>query len=271
VVSVISGWFPKLRADGTIFSGNAGIWRTLPDGRISQVSPVGIGPILAAQTLIYNRNDGTTQIGLGDASSVLPTAYNKYRGSDDGQWAGATDSGLGHVDAYQGSTLLQRVPNATAPRFYGPHLGYLTPFQSVTRALVIGGITKAKGALTEDWYPDPGGAGYVYTVATGTYTRAIFTDKNENVTVRPQGDETPLACFLGPDGYPWILSNSPNAGTFVRMVYSAMGWVIAGELFNPDMRMIGDRLHVVGSLNNGQPRDVWIDFDPAKRVDLRLL
>jgi hypothetical protein len=268
----MNSWFPRLRADDVVASGNAGIWLTPLSGTPRQVSPVGTGPIWAGQTLVYNRNDNTTQVG----ALVLPTAYNDYVGADTAQWAGFAGGAVGHVDRYRIESsdtpvcrLVESIPAACAPRFYGPSFGYLAPYQSINRSLVVDGVVAATGVIT-DWTVDRGGAFYLYNVAVGTYGHRLYTQLHQDVTIRPALDEVPLVPFLGLDGYPWMLSNAPTAGTFVRMIYSAFGYVIPGELYNPDARIIGDRLHVVGSLSNGAPRDVWIDFTAPKQ-DLRLL
>ncbi len=261
-----NGWFPKLRADGSAASGNKGIWFVPAGGTPRQVDSVGIGPILAGQTLVYNRNNNTTQVG----TAIIPVAYNDYVGSDIGQWAGFTGGPVGQIVRYNGTQPIG-VPiiGACAPRFFGGSFGYLTPYQATQRVLVVDGVQRASGIII-DWVADRGGSGFTYVTATGTYTKNIFDDKGNNITIRPQQDEVPIVMFLGPDGYPWMLSGTTNSGTFVRMIYSAFGYVIPGELYNPDARIIGDRLHVVGSLSNGAPRDVWIDFT-APKVDLRLV
>lgn len=264
----MNGWFPKLRNDGVIASGNAGIWLTSLAGEPSQVSPVGIGPIWCGQQLVYNRNDGTTQVGV---DKVLPIAYNDYIGCDCGQWAGFKAVGLGQVDRYNGSSLTASLPMCCAPRFYGLSFGYLTPYQpppTNIRTLLVDGVPRASGVII-DWVADRCGGSYLYVVAVGTYGKDIYDNKGNNVTIRSQKDEAPIVNFTNPaDGLPWMLSGTTDSGTFVRMIYSAGGYVIPGELFFPDARIIGSRLHVVGSLANGQPRDVWIDFS-APMVDLR--
>jgi len=264
----INGWYPRLRADGVVASGNAGIWISPPAGEPYQVSPVGTSPIWAAITLVYNRNDHTTQVG----NTVLPRAYNEYVGSDSGNWAGFVAVGTGRVDRYNGPNLIASLAGVCAPRFLGPQFGYLQPFQPGAdnrRALIIEGQTRAEDVIL-DWQADRGGRFYVYTVATGTYTRRIMDHKGNDCTIRTQADETPLVAFLGLDDLPWILSGTTNSGTFVRMIYSAFGYVIPGELFYPDARIVGDRLKVVGSTSNGTPRVEWIDFS-APKVDLRLV
>lgn len=270
-----NGWFPKLRADGVIASGNAGIWRTPLVGSPVPVSPVGTSPVWAGQSLVYNRNNNTTQVG----AAVLPAAYNRYVGCDCGGWAGAVEAGAGSVQRYMGTTPIGApILAACWPGFYGCDFGYLQPYQTGTdfqRNLIIAGTRVATSAIM-GWFPDRGGAAFTYVFWPGGdsharrimgYDRALgFND----VTIRTQQDETPIVTFLGLDGEPWILSNSPAAGTFVRMIYSAFGYVIPGDLYYPDCRIIGDWLHVVGSLSDGTPRDVLIDFT-APKVDLRLL
>ena len=270
----MNGWFPKLRADGVIASGNAGIWRTPLVGTAAQLSPVGTGPVWASSALVYNRNDNTTQVGNGGADggwgAVLPIAFNDYVGSDIGQWAGFLSVGTGEIHRYKGPTLMDAISGACAPRFYGGAFGYLQPFQpgpGNQRQLIVDGILRASGVII-DWTADRGGRFFVYTRATGTYTKAIIDSKGNDCTIRRQADESPLVAFFGPGDLPWIVSVTPESGTFVRMIYSAGGYVIQGDLYYPDARMMGDRLHVVGSLGNGTPREIWIDFT-APTVDLR--
>lgn len=262
----MNSWFPKLRADGVMASGNAGIWLTPLSGSARQIDAVGTNATWAGQMLVFNRNDGTSHVGVDS----VPAAYNEYAGSDDGQWAGFISVGAGSIDRYLGR---QRVGIATlsacAPRFYGGTYGYLTPFQSSLRALIVGGVTVANGIIL-DWTADRGGCAYTYTVGVGTYGKRIFDNAGNDITIRPQLDEAPQVIFLGLDGYPWLVSQTTNSGTFVRMFYSAFGYRIEGDLFYPDARLIGDRLHVVGSTGNGQPRDIWIDFSAPKQ-DLRIV
>jgi len=266
---MVNAWFPKLRTDGTIASGNAGIWISPVNGLPRQVSTVGTSPIWSADTIIYNRNDGTTQVG----DAVLPAAFNGMVGCDCGQWAGFLATGSGEIRRYQGLSQIATATATCAPKFFGFSFGWLAPYQTgpdYQRTLTISGRVRASGEIL-DWFPDRSGAFYVYVAATGTYSRAIWDDKGNNVTIRSQADETPILCFAGPDGLPWILSNAPTAGTFVRMIYSAFGYVIPGDLYYPDARLIGDRLRVVGSWSDGSPRfDVWVDFT-APKVDLRTL
>jgi hypothetical protein len=264
----VNAWFPRLRADGVIASGNNGIWLTQLNNAQIEKSPVGAGPIWAAQRSVYNRNNGTTQVG----AEVVPYAYNDYVGSDHGEWAGFAAVGLGVVDRYNGHIKTDAISGICAPRFCGASFGYLEPFQTGptnVRTLWLSGATRAAGVII-DWVADRGGNHFLYTVGVGTYGKRIMTHKGEDVTIRSQQDEQPLVTFVGPDDLPWIVSGTTNSGTFVRMVYSAFGYRIPGDLFYPDARMIGDRLRVVGSFNNGAPNfDNWVDFDPAKRIDLR--
>ena len=106
-----NGWTPRLRADGLIASGNAGIWLTGGDVGSFEVSPVGIGPIWAGTTLVYYRQDGNTDVG----GVPIAIAYNGLVGSDDGRWAGFFAPDGGRVDVYLGTVLQSRLPLACAP------------------------------------------------------------------------------------------------------------------------------------------------------------
>jgi hypothetical protein len=258
----IDGWFPRLRNDGVLASGSKGIWITPLDGPPALISTVGLRPVWAAQALVYSRDNGTSQVGV----ETVPTAYNEYTGSDFGQWAGFYQVGLGRVDLWNNRTLVRQIPGACAPRFVGAALGYLTPYAANTRSLVIDGIARTTAVIVE-WCADRGGAAYAYTIANGVSTRRIFDSKGNDCTIRAQQDETAIVMFIGLDGHPWIVSWTP-AMTFVRMIYSAFGYVFPGDFLNADARMIGARAHVVGSLTNGEPRSAWIDFS-VPMVDLR--
>jgi hypothetical protein len=273
-----NAWFSKLRADGVIASGNSGIYLTHLDNTDSQESPVGIGPIWAGRTLVYNRNDNTTQIGK---LNTITRAYNDYVGSDCGEWAGFDSRGVGKVDRWgldvsnePMAFLLDSIFGVCAPRFLGGLFGYLSPYQSDPdgniRSLIIDRTVCATGIIT-DWVADKTGGFFLYVVANGTYTRRIYTQKHQDVTIRVQQDEVPLVAFIGPDGYPWMMSGTTNSGTFVRMIYAAFGYRIEDDLFNPDCRMIDKQLRVVGSDSRGLPRyNIWIDFN-SPLIDLRLV
>jgi hypothetical protein len=263
-------WFPRLRNDGVVASGNTSIWLTAPDGTAQEGAAVGGWPVWAGQTLVYDLRDGRTQVGR----SIVAQEYNEYAGSDIGQWAGFVAGNPSRVDRYDVNianteivTLLESIPTACAPRFYGGRFGYLTPYHENVRTLVVGGAHVTGPAVITDWCADKGGACYLYTVAVGTYARRIFDHRGDDVTVRPQLDETPYVVLVGPDGHPWMVSWTPTH-TFVRMVYQAAGYAFDGDFLNADARVIGNRMHVVGSTSNGQLREAWIDF-AQPRVDLR--
>lgn len=268
----MNGWFPRLRADGVIASGNTSIWLTDLDGVSREVAAVGGSPVWAAQTLVYNLRDGRTQAG----SVVLPIEYSEYAGSDVGQFAGAVQDAVGRVDRYGIDTanttalvMLETIPAACYPRFCGKAFGYLMPYQADAqghiRTLIVSDIIRHTDTII-DWCANPGGGCYLYTVARGTYARRIFDQRGNDVTIRAQQDETPHAVFIR-DGLPWMASWTPTH-TFVRMIYSAQGYVWEGDFLNADCRMIGSRAHLVGSTSQGQLREAWIDFNQPM-VDLR--
>lgn len=249
----MNAWFPRLNAAGVIASGNAGIWLTDAAGS-RQVSPIGIGPVWAGSTLIFNRNDDkSTDVG----GVIVPAAFNDYRGSEDDRWAGFFAPANGRTDVYRGTVLQRQIPDACAPRFGGSLFAYLTPYQSNTRTLMINDQPVVTDIIM-DVQLSRGGEFYVYMVATGTYTRLIRNESHEVISIR--NDEVPLVAFLGPNNERWLLSGTQGP-TWVRPEKSNMGYVIDGELYYPDARMIGDRLRVVGSYSNGTPRfEEWIDF-----------
>lgn len=263
----MNGWFPRIRFDGTIASGNAGIWISPFDGSSPfQASSVGLMPVWAGIALVFNRNDGTSCVGGVD----IPAAYNAYQGSDVALWAGAISAGAGRVDVYENATLTRSIPAACCPRFGGAQLAYLTPFQPTTgniRSLVIDDVVAHSDAIL-DVQLEVTGAFYVYLTATGTYTRQIKDASGVPVDILPE--EFPIVAFLGPGDVPWMVTGTPTSGTFVRPVYSPFGYRITGDLYFPDARMQGAQLRVVGSGSDGAPRSVLIDFN-APRLDLRLV
>ena len=259
----MNGWFPKFKFDGTIASGNAGIWITTTSSHSYQYDANGLAPIWANITLIYNRNNGTSQVG----DSVINSAYNDYRGSVSGNWAGFLATGLGRLDRYNGTQLVGSINNATLPRFGGPQFGYLSPWQANERALIIEGTVAAIGPIT-DWQWERFGAFHVYVVATGTYTKEIRDPSGQNISIRT--DENPIVVFMY-DSYPWLVTGCSESLTFIRPFNSPFGYYIAGDLFFPDAIMVGERLQVAGSLADGTPRfDNYVDFSKP-RTDLRLL
>lgn len=256
----MNAWFPQLRADGLIASGNDGIWITDAVGS-KQLSLGGTNPVWAAGAIVFNLKDGTTYVG-GD---VVPVGYNEYRGADDGRWAGFIGVGDGRTDVYSGSTRIASEPNICVPRFGGSRFAYLTPYQSRMRNLVVDNVIVTSGLIMEVQM-SRGGEFYVYQVATGTYTRQIFNDTNQSVSIRD--DETPLIAFIGPNREQWMVSNTQD-GAFVRPLNSPIGYLIEGDLYYPDARMLDGKLCVVASFSNGTPRfDEWIDFNSPRR-DLR--
>ncbi len=269
----MDAWFPKIRADGTIVSGSNGIWITRPDGSVYQWSPTGGRPAWANTTVVY-QNGLTTAVG----NCAYASGFNEIVGNDDGQWAGTVQDAVGSVRHFVGPDLAAIISAATIPRFLGWQLGYITPYQGQQRTLVIGGKTiplKLKGVsyptlpLTT-WSADRGGVYYTYTVGVSTYGRRIIDHLGNDCTIRTQEDETPYHTFTGPDGHPHILSWTPDYGAFERMIYAEDGYQIKGLLNEPDCRMFGGKLRIVGSKEGGQPREVWIDYTQPK-INLRTL
>src|SRR5262245_13773182 len=206
----MNGWFPSIRGDGTVASGNAGIYITPPSGSPYAYSALGLMPIYAALTIIYNRNDGTSSVG----DRVTPSAYNTYHGSESGNWAGFNASGAGRVDRYNGLDKVATIVNAVAPRFGGPFFGYLSPYQvgpDNLRALIIEGTVAAIGVILT-WVWERYGAFHLYQVATGVYTRQIKDHTGAVVSIHDQ--EEPLIAFRGPGNEAWLVSNTPSDGTF---------------------------------------------------------
>ena len=260
----MNAWYPRISRVNAVLSGNAGIWHTAC-GESVQLAAQGTSPVWAGLAPVWNLNDGRTQFNFG---STLTRAYNAYAGSDDGHWAGATNSDSGRVDIYLNASLQHQIGEATIPRFGGPWFGYLTPYQpgpTHQRKLVLNGGVKATGPIL-NWAISPGGEVIVYQTATGTYTRAIWSLDGKDISVR--NNEDPAAAFIGPDGQPWIVTVTPDFGTLVRPAFSSMGYRIEGDLFYPDARMWNGRLRVVGSSARGELRDVWVNFD-APRQNLR--
>ena len=253
------GWFPKINSGGAIASGSAAIWLTDAQGS-HLVSEVGTSPVWAGGALVFNRKNGTTDVG----GQVVHADYNELIGSDDDRWAGFYAPGDGRVDVYRGMTKESSNNTMCAPRFGGPHFAYLAPFQAEWRNLVVDNVVIAHERIM-DVQLSRGGEFYVYMQATGTYTRQIVDHKGRLVSLRD--DETPLVAFVGPGGEPWMLSGT-QIGTFVRPLNSSMGYFIEGDLYNPDARVFGDHLRVVASYANGMPRfDIRIFF-AAPRIDL---
>lgn len=265
----INAWYPKLRADGVIASGNVEIWITPLSGPSFRKSAMGGNPIWAGQTLVYNRNDGTTQVG----PVVVSAAYNEYAGSNIGQWAGGT-LGAGRVDRYDGATLLEQIPGGCVPGFAGGLFGYLTPLQTapdLLRTLVVGGIVRTQPAIIETWVPDKSSREYVYVVVAPGKKKHIVDRLNRDITIRKQQDETPIVLFTGPEEYGTMMLSGIGGFVFARGIYAATGWLlpVTDEFYNSDARMVGDLLWAVGSTHDGQPQFLRFALDPAKRMDVR--
>lgn len=252
----MNGWFPKIRTDAVVASGNAGIWLTGGVGS-RQFSPVGIGPVWMGNALVFNQNNGTTYVG----GLSIPVAYNDYRGSDDDRWAGFVAVGEGETVFYRGLVADVPVPKACAPRFGGATYGYLTPFQPAAdglRTLVLDGALKAASGVLLDWAIEPSGAFYVYQVGTSTYGRQIKDEHGAVVSIND--NEAPIALFLGPDGQRWMVSGTTNDGLFVRPVYSDEGYRLVGERFYPDARVYGANLMVASSSSSGVLQVEWVNL-----------
>src|SRR6185436_859881 len=127
---------------GEIASGNAGIWTTF-NGASAQVSPIGTMPIWAGATLVFNRNDGTSDVG----GQVVPGAYNLYVGGDDGRWVGGAENGDGWIDVFHGGALVKQIGRACKPSLGGSRLAYIKPYQSNFRTLIVDDIAVTTGAL----------------------------------------------------------------------------------------------------------------------------
>lgn len=260
----MNGWFPKIRADGTIASGDTSVWITPPTGAPFIAAEVGGGPVWAGSVLVFNTRQHTTNVG----GVIVAGDYNERQGAEtEGWWAGATNASQGLVEIWQHTTLRQRLPTACAPRLGGDRVGYMVPFQPRAgglRDLVIDGVIAHTDILiTWAWARD--GSVYVYTVGDGSvYGKIIKDHTGTAISLRP--DEVSLGVFLGPDDQPWMLSGT-TVGLFVRPLYDPMGYLLDGVDI-PDCRMLGGRLRVVGSVQ-GQPKfDQWVDFSQPRR-DLR--
>lgn len=255
----MNGWFPRINRVNAVISGNSGIWHTA-GGTSLQLAPFGTTPCWAGLAPVFNINDGRTMFN----GQILPTAYNVYRGRDDGYWAGATDSGTGAVTLYQQSVLATTIPTATCPRLGGGRFAYLLPFQHTQRQLVVDFQVRASGNLANIAISADGTV-LVYQTATGTYTRKVWTEDGKDISVR--NNEDPQAAFLGPDG-PWIVTVTPDFGVLVRPAFSSIGYRLTDVLHGLDARMVGAQLRIVGASDHGELRDVWIDFNQP-RQDLR--
>jgi hypothetical protein len=254
----MDAWFPRINARGAIASGARSLW---VDGVLFAAQ--GGNPAWAGLALVYNDLDGGTVIG----TTRLPVGYNVLVGSDDGRWAGFSAPGAGRVDLYSPAGGAGNLPGACVPRFGDGKFGYLFPYQTRPdnmRTLMVDGVAVVAGVLLDFVI----GAGTIlWQTATSTYGRALATPAGPcNI----RDDEAPIALFTAPDRTPWVVTQT-QIGTMVRPVASPFGYFLAGDLYNPDARMIEDRLRVVGSSASGQPLfDHWIDFT-APRVDLRLV
>jgi len=257
----MNGWFPRLNRLGAIVSGNSGIWVT--QGGSASISPVGTTPAWCGLAPVFNLNDGRSSFN-GEA---VPDAYNEYAGSDGYQWAGFSAAAGGRVDVYENARIKRQIPHACVPRFGGPWFCYLQPYADSHRQLIRNGGVLATGSILT-LAISPGGEVLVYQIATGTYTREILSEDGKRLNL--QSEETPLAAFLGPDGQPWLFTQTPNKGDLVYPAFSSFGYHVTGDLYNPDARMQDGRLRIVGSTSAGVLREVWIDFS-APRQDLRLL
>ena len=275
-----SFWFPRLQQYGAMLSGNAGIWLT--QGGVSrQISPVGIGPIWAGFAPVYNLNDGRTSVN----GYVIGEAGNDYSGSDDFQWALVNGSG---ASFFHNQSLARHIPGAWAVKFGGSRIAYLLRVSEHVTRLMVNDAEMARGEILTPCLSHDG-AVLVYQIATGTYTRQILSEDGKVLNVRD--NEAPIVAFLGPGGQPWLMTGTPDVGTLVYPAFSQDGYQITGDLYYPDARMterlvsnaideldpeaqigetVENQLRVVGSLNNGALREVWIDF-AAPRVDLRLV
>jgi hypothetical protein len=255
----MNGWFPSLNVNNDIISGNNGIWVTPFQSLSTQISPAGTTPCWSGTVPVWNYNDGTTRYG----SSHIAKAYNEYEGSSIDQFAGFTSDGT--FDVYNHGVFSVQVQGCV-PRF-SDVLGYLYPYQNSYRQLVVNGITIHEGVITNFvlldhwsvWVEYVGNVPQLYTSYDGTLTN-ITIEKSEN----------PQFAFYSPDGTGWVVTNTSLGGgvVFVRPLIGYMGYVITGELFYPDGKMINNQLYVVGSSSNGTLRDGWIDFSQP-RVDLR--
>lgn len=253
----VNGWFPKLRADGTIASGNAGIWLT--DGTGSrQVSTVGTSPFWLGDVLCFNRNDGTTQIG----TAVVPHAYNAYFAFGD-RWTGFVANTTGRVDFYRGVTKTDDEDGICLAK-PAPDGGmvYVAPYADEAKTLVYNNVPIFQGKVTNyvlSW------TGLIaWQIATGTYTRQIL---NQSQILSVRDDEDPILGFefLGQT----YLVTQTQIGQLVYPLGSHFGYIRRGDLYYPDGRVFGTRLRLVGSTGTGEPLfDNWIDLT-APRVDLR--
>lgn len=262
----MNGWFPRINRAQDVISGNSGLWLT-QQGVSVQIAPTGTTPCWAGFAPVWNMNDGHSRFNGGH---VVDRAYSEYRGRDDGYWAGAIQSGAGQVDLYENAQRVASIPGATLPRLGGGRFVFVTPYQGTTnRSLVVDFMPRQTGAITNATI-SPDGSVLIYQT---NYAHIWPEDKPPTGTplnARPQ--ETPVAAFIGPDGAPWVVCETPEAGglVLVRPAFSVFGYAVRGELYNSDWRMQGPSLRGVASSSTGMLREVTIDFT-VPRQDLRLL
>ncbi len=253
----MNGWFPHINRVGQIASGSSEVW--VDD---ALVTTEGGNPFWLGTALGYsNRKDGDA------ARVILPTGeikagYNVLTGSDDTRWAGFFAPGEGRLDIYAGLELARRIEGGCSARFAPGAFAFIHPFQSTYRALILNEVVVDRGAIVDSaLYSD----GFIVWCVADGYR---YTLKTASGDVNIRDDETLVAAFFGPDEQRWLVT-ATQTGTLVRPMRSHMGYRIVGDLYYPDARMIGARLRVVGSTENGDPLfDNWIDFD-AERIDLR--
>lgn len=262
----LNGWFPAISLDGDILSGNAAITQTRLEGRRIAIAARGTHAIFAGRAPVWNDYIGGSVVN----GQRLDRAYDDYRGSDDGHWAGATNSGQGQVDTYWNGQRQREIPLATCPRWGTGKFVYLTPFQDgAHRSLMVNGAVQQQGPIT-NCALSPDGRVLVYQT---NYAQIWAEDKAPIAPNHPLNvwhQEDPVAAFLDPTGWPWVVTITPDAGTLIHPILGDlqyMGYRLLGDLHGCTARMIEGKLLVVGA-DAGWLRTEWIDF-AAPRTDLR--
>ncbi len=257
----MNGWFPKINKIGQIASGNNGIWLTDIDGKQKQVSPTGTNPFWAGDKLCYNRNDGTTQVGI----NVVPIAYNTYFGSESDLWTGFLSTPNGRVDFYKDIDKINTADGICLAKNSNNNLCYVSPYNNENRTLVYNNVPIFQGKVTNYILSSPSGL-IAWQIATSTYGRQIL---NQSQIISIRTDEDPMFGF---DflGQTYIVSQT-QIGQLIYPLGSHFGYFRAGELYYPDGKVFDNKLHLVGSDGNGEPLfDNYIDL-LSPRQDLRLV
>lgn len=271
---MVDGWFPQISPSGRILAGHVAIVVGTP-GAWHDLGPGGGAVWIGVDRAVINFSVPSVPDGdhtmivtpsTGDRVTV-PIGYNVRMGGANGRWfGGRSDVGM---DEYRDNVIVQRHgpgywPQAVSPD--GLRAAWIDRRYDETHTLYVEGVAITTAAVMSASLSN---RAICWLEATSRYGRAVkgLSAAGAIVDWSVRNWEDPQIVD-GPDG-PWILSVTQDPSIVLRPAGSTQGYVIPGELFNPDVTYLDGRFLVVSSSGRGEFQ--FHRINPADaRVDVRV-